>query len=247
MHGLSARTARRGNQITLTQGDPLTMILDLPATDSFGSGSSWSGQRGHVLIRLPAPAPAVGARRTVEWQLTQSDRNGTTVTRGKIGSSNDVTLIEPSRQGGAVLPIFGGFRLEVAPYNCPFGATMAPEAYFSVGDGPDGIGNWETSYPVAVTSAVPPATAGPWTEIGPPPFGATRVQIQAPNVLSDAAAPGPLELEWVQADGTTAARDFFDAASGIRIAPQGFHARIRTSGAYGGSGFTARCLVNWSR
>ena len=170
---LPASIARRGNQITQTQGDGFATLLDLPSLDAYPPEGGWTGQRGHVLLRLPAEA---AGRRTIEWRLTQSDRNGTAVTRGKIGSSNMGNLIEPTRQGGVILPVFGGFKLEVAPFTNAAAATMNPEAFYSPADSANGTAAWETTYQILLAPALGAGAPGAYVEIGPPPFGATRLQ-----------------------------------------------------------------------
>lgn len=250
---LPASTARRSNRVSLVAVagvNPWTPLLNLPASDSFGDEGGWQGQRGHVLLRLPPETLGAATRRTIEWRLTQSAGFGSAVLRGKVGSSNQsgaTGLVEPARQGGFVVPVFGGFALDVRPHVCALGAAMQPEAFYAVGNGSPSIGDWVTSYHATLASDGIQATPGPWVEIGPPPFGATRLQVIAPNVVNDPNAHGAIEAEWLHADGTQAALDFYPARTALQVAPQGFHLRVRTSGAYGGSGATPSILCNWSR
>lgn len=249
-HMLPASTGRRTNRLLLTAGDPLVLLLDLPSTDGFLSSGGLQVQRGHVLIRLVDPVAGVGARRTVEWRLTTSAGSASAFMRGKIGSSAEATLVEAPRQGGVVLPVEGGFRLEVSPFTNTAATTMAVEAMYSPGGEANAIPTWPTAYALNLLSgtAVAPAppVPGAWVELGPPPFGTTRWQAVAPDVGEDASAPGPVECEWLNADGTRAALQFLNGATPLQEAPQGFHARLRTSVAYNGSGFTASVLWTWS-
>lgn len=249
MKGYPAATAKTSRRLTVAAGDPFRMILDLPAIDNL-DGGELAIQRGHFLVTLSAPTAGTAARRSVEWRLTTRGRDATVVSRGKIGSSNvngASGLVEPPRQGGVLIPVFGGVVLELADYHMTALDTVTAQAIYVAGHQSGETSEWPVSYRAVLASDAAPATPGPFVELGPPPMGATRLQILAPDVANDAGAPGPLEMEWIHADGTRAAPlDFLTEPTSMRLAPQGYHARIRTGGAYGASGFAPQVLINWS-
>ncbi len=248
MHGYPAATAKRSRRLTVAAGPSVAPLLDRPAIDSL-EGEHLGIQRGHFLLTCEAPAPGAAARRSIEWRLTTQGRDASVIARGKASSNNvngPSALVEPSRTGGVLIPVFGGVVLEVADYNMTGGDQVTVDAIYCAGSESLRAPEWPVSYPASLASNAAPGTPGTWIEMGPAPFGCTRLQIQAPNVANDASAPGPIECEWLFANGTRAAFEMMSDSTGLRLPPQGYHARIRTSGAYGASGFTPRVIFNWS-
>ena len=231
MRAYAARTAKRSATQTITQGAGFVQVLDLPSVDNLNKPELIL-QRGHLLLFLD--------------RITQSSRDGTNTIRGKIGSNNDSTLTEPPSEGGAIIPIYGGFRLDVAPFLMPAATTATFQAFYAAGELSPGRPHWNTAKAITLASNGVQNQPGPWIEIGTPPMGTTEYRAIVPNVSSDDDAPAPLELQWLNADATVGAVDFLTFSRGIGLAPQGFHARIRTSAGYGASGETPRVLWTWS-